>query len=347
MSLFSPPTPPSPSAGLGPAKQVGNLQQGFNVASQAGSMVGQNDPWGSLQYTQVGTGPNGVPLYNANQNLAPAQQALLDQQNINRMIQGGNAAGLLSEANYGQSNPIADILGLTGGISSGILGQEVNYLNPFFRMQRNQEETQLQNQGFTPGDTPGSQGSAWFNAMMPLEASQGLTVSNFLANAEPQAFNQASSLFTLPEQMATTMMGNAAPTMPGSEYVQTPQLGSVNEVGAYQAAQSALEQQYAAQQQQYNNMMGGIFGIPTAILGGMGQAGAFGGAGALLRSDRRIKRDLKLIGRHKKGFGIYRFKYLWSPVEHIGVIAQEVQPVVPLAVMTGIDGHLLVNYAEL
>lgn len=267
MSLFSQPTPPSPTAGLGAAQQAGQQQQGFNVATQAGSMVGQQNPFGSLQYSQTGTGPGGVPLYTATTNLDPSQQALLDQQNINRMIQGGNATGLLAEANYGQSNPIADILGLTGNITSGIMGNEVSYLNPFFNMQTNQQEAQLLNQGFSPGNTPGSQGSAWMNSMMPLQTAQDLTVSNFLANAEPQAFQQAAGLYQLPENLATTMMQNAAPTMPGGQFVQTPQLGNVNEIGAYGTAQQAVDQQYQAQQAQYNAMMQGMFGLGSSALG--------------------------------------------------------------------------------
>src|SRR3974390_85205 len=105
MSLFNQPSPPAPTAGLGPAQQVGTQQQGFNVASQAGSMVGQNNPFGSLNYQQTGTGPGGVPLYTANTNLSPDQQNLLNTQNINRALMGGGAVGQLAGANYGAANP--------------------------------------------------------------------------------------------------------------------------------------------------------------------------------------------------------------------------------------------------
>jgi hypothetical protein len=61
-------------------------------------------------------------------------------------------------------------------------------------------------------------------------------------------------------------------------------------------------------------------------------------------SDRRLKADVVRIGSHPAGFGLYRFKYLWSEEEHVGVIAQEVREVVPAAVIEGEDGFLRVDY---
>jgi hypothetical protein len=53
------------------------------------------------------------------------------------------------------------------------------------------------------------------------------------------------------------------------------------------------------------------------------------------------------IGAHDLGFGIYRFKYLWSEQEHIGVLAQEVAAVRPEAVVRWPDGFLRVDYAAI
>jgi Chaperone of endosialidase len=64
-------------------------------------------------------------------------------------------------------------------------------------------------------------------------------------------------------------------------------------------------------------------------------------------SDRRLKTDLTRIAAHPAGFGIYRFKYLWSDIEYSGVIAQEVLAAMPEAVVRGDDGFLRVDYAAL
>ncbi len=47
------------------------------------------------------------------------------------------------------------------------------------------------------------------------------------------------------------------------------------------------------------------------------------------------------------GFGIYRFKYLWSDASHVGVLAQEVARKVPHAVSAGPGSFLMVDYATL
>lgn len=65
-----------------------------------------------------------------------------------------------------------------------------------------------------------------------------------------------------------------------------------------------------------------------------------------LGSDRRLKKDIKRIGRLKNGLPLYAFKYKWGGPETIGVMADEVEKVIPGAVME-IGGYKHVNYAML
>ena len=74
-----------------------------------------------------------------------------------------------------------------------------------------------------------------------------------------------------------------------------------------------------------------------------GGGGADGGGGGN-RSDVRLKRDIVAVGRLANGLKLYRFKYLWSDIEWVGVMAQEVLDVVPEAVTIGWDGFYRVNY---
>ena len=64
-----------------------------------------------------------------------------------------------------------------------------------------------------------------------------------------------------------------------------------------------------------------------------------------LVSDRRLKKNVTRIAEHAAGFGIYRFQYLWSDAEYVGVMAQEVVELMPQAVVRGDDGFLRVDYA--
>jgi hypothetical protein len=64
-------------------------------------------------------------------------------------------------------------------------------------------------------------------------------------------------------------------------------------------------------------------------------------------SDARLKRDMMRTGTHPLGFGVYRFKYLWSDSTYVGVIAQELLETAPHAVTAGPGGYLAVDYDAL
>lgn len=65
-------------------------------------------------------------------------------------------------------------------------------------------------------------------------------------------------------------------------------------------------------------------------------------------SDRRMKHDIRRIGRTDHGLPIYSFKYKGDDREqtHIGFMADEVEKEHPGAVMTGHDGYKRVDYSQ-
>ena len=63
-------------------------------------------------------------------------------------------------------------------------------------------------------------------------------------------------------------------------------------------------------------------------------------------SDRRLKTNIKRIGTHTLGIGIYEFDYVWG--EHAtGVMADEVKTVMPEAVTRHPSGYDMVDYSKL
>jgi len=100
-------------------------------------------------------------------------------------------------------------------------------------------------------------------------------------------------------------------------------------------------------------MAGGGFrggGGARASFGGGGFRGGGGGGfrgGGGRRSDIALKHDVTLLGRLDNGLGFYRFSYNGSDRAYVGVIAQEVQTVMPEAVARGRDGYLRVFYRKL
>ncbi|AHB50343.1 hypothetical protein W911_14605 [Hyphomicrobium nitrativorans NL23] len=55
------------------------------------------------------------------------------------------------------------------------------------------------------------------------------------------------------------------------------------------------------------------------------------------------------IATDPRGFGIWLYRYLWDPptVRRVGVMADEVQQVMPEAVQTGDHGFQMVDYGKL
>ena len=80
--------------------------------------------------------------------------------------------------------------------------------------------------------------------------------------------------------------------------------------------------------------------------GGRGGGGRGGGGGGR-RSDIALKHDIVLLGHLANGLGYYRFSYNGSDRAYVGVMAQEVQAVMPKAVVRDQDGYLRVFYDKL
>jgi endosialidase-like protein len=95
---------------------------------------------------------------------------------------------------------------------------------------------------------------------------------------------------------------------------------------------------------------GGGFGGHSGGFGGHG--GGFGGFGGFhgggRRSDVRLKENIVALGRLDNGIALYRFRYKGDDrTIYVGVLAQEVQHVVPSAVSRDRDGYLRVDYDKL
>jgi hypothetical protein len=98
---------------------------------------------------------------------------------------------------------------------------------------------------------------------------------------------------------------------------------------------------------------GGILNSQTsAYNAGMAQQGLDvggimqGGAALYMASDRRLKTNIKLVGTDPAtGFNLYEYEYTFLPGKTFrGVMADEVEAVIPEAVFTDANGFKSVNY---
>ena len=96
------------------------------------------------------------------------------------------------------------------------------------------------------------------------------------------------------------------------------------------------------------------YGSVNALTMGMGGTIVdFMGIAMAGMSDRRAKERIVRIGTHPLGIGLYLFDYKpqyrdsWGRGRRFGVIADEVEEVLPDAVTVDADGFRVVNYAML
>lgn len=255
-STPKPPPAPDPAvvAGLQDASNTKALQQ-----AQAATNINQYTPTGQLQYVQTGTDAQGNPTWTAVSQLSPEQQALYNTKVGTQGIAGQEANSILGGASSMYSGA-PDIL---GGASSQA-GQQMaayNALNqPFNQMTKDHLDTQLRNQGIMPG-TP-----AYDEQMNKLVTQQGLTNAQASANYLPQAFQMALQNYALPAGMAQQLMalGNNDGVNPLTTPSYTPKTTDV--AGIYDNNYKNQLSAYQASLSNNNAMMGGIFGIGSALL---------------------------------------------------------------------------------
>jgi hypothetical protein len=64
-------------------------------------------------------------------------------------------------------------------------------------------------------------------------------------------------------------------------------------------------------------------------------------------SDRRLKRDIELVGREADGLGVYLCRYVWSKTRRVMVMADEVAKLRPWALGPKWFGYATVDYGAL
>lgn len=321
---FDSPDPPQVPNPFEVARQQQQYNTQAGIQSQAGSNVNQVTPFGSLTYQQTGVGPNGVPTYTATQNLSPINQMLLNIMQMGQGYAGLGAQGQLFNSGYGRGDAAATIGDATSGNTKALMDLQTSYLQPYFKNQTDQLDTKLRNQGLMPG-TP-----AYDQQMNQLGLTQNQSVSGFLAQAQPQAYQQALQNYQLPAQLAAQLMAMGQPSGLGLTNTPGLNINPADLTGAVNSANQANAAAYNAQMQQQNSMLGGLAGI--------------GGALITKFSDRRAKQDIAQIGTMFDGTPIYRYRYIHAPQDwHIGLMAQDVKERVPEAVID-LNGALVVDY---
>jgi hypothetical protein len=161
-----------------------------------------------------------------------------------------------------------------------------------------------------------------------------------------QGLQEQMALRNQPINEIAALMSGGQVTMPQFSQFR-PSAMSETPVGDYVYKSADIEAaNYRAQAAADAQSMGGLFNMGGKLLGGFAgsNAGSAALAGLFTGSDRRIKTDIERIGTLPNGLPVYAYRYKGQADFQIGVMAQEVEKLIPWAVVE-IDGIKHVNYA--
>lgn len=226
------------------------------LSSQLLNMVDQQDPYGSLTYTQNGTNSYvdsltgktvTVPKFTATTTLSPEQQKILDQTNAAEL----NLAGIANERSNFLKDYLSKPFDVNAATESKLYDLGRARLDPRFAEQQEQQRTQLINSGIRPGS------AAYTSAMRDFEANRNDAYNQLALTGRQQAFNEASYERSQPLNEIIGLMSGAQ--VQGPQLVNTPQ----SQVGGVDYA-DLVNQQYQAKLQNQQAKLGGLFGLAAA-----------------------------------------------------------------------------------
>lgn len=363
MGKSSPSPPPPPDyAGAATAQGAANVE-----AARASAKLSNPNIIGPLGNQTVTYGANGDPdIPTVTQTLTPdAQATLTAQQAVQKNLadlglQGiGTAQDVLGNKfnpNLPNMQTSLDTSGIAKmPVNAGTTGQEAIMSRLAPQIQRQQEATRqtLANQGIMQGS------EAYKNAMtdqgqqendlLTQAALQGI---NLDLGANQQGYNQAlqSGQFgntaignSLQQQLALRNQPlNEISALESGSQIQMPQFGN------YQGQNIAPPPIFGAAQAQNQNALQN-FGIQSAGANArnaaLGQLAGTAGMGLMMFSDRRLKTNIVRVGIHKLGIGLYEYDIFGT--RQRGVMADEVERIMPSAVVIHPSGFKMVNYGAI
>jgi hypothetical protein len=173
------------------------------------------------------------------------------------------------------------------------------------------------------------------NAAQLQRYNQALQAAQFGNTALQQSLQQQLALRNQPLNEIAALMSGVQVNMPQFQGYQGANVAAAPIFAGTQAAGDFAQRNYANQVAAYNAKMG--------LYGNI--AGAAGTAAGGYFSDRRLKSNIERVGTHPLGIGIYDYDIFGE--RQRGVMADEVETVLPEAVMTHSSGYKMVNYGML
>ena len=289
--------------------------QGFGQALQAGQFgnqavaqnFGQGQSANAAQNAAVGQ--NFAQGLSAQQAQNAAAQQLYNQymgvQGLQNQAVGQNQQAALAQQ---QAALAAQQQGFGQQVTQQQLGNQAVSQNQQAALQQQQAALAAQNQQYNQN----LQGAQFGNTAQQQSLAQQLALRN-------QPLNEISGLMSGSQIQMPQFQGYQ-----GSNVAPAPVFA-----GAQAAGQSAMDR-YGIQSSNVNAQNAGLYNL----------AGTIGGAAMF--SDPRLKSNVVRVGTHRLGIGVYEYDIFGK--RQRGVMADEVESVMPEAVALHPSGYKMVNY---
>lgn len=353
-NLFNAPNPPGAPDYTGAAQATATGSTQAAIVNALLNRANQSTPYGSQTWEQTGTtavprvgGTPGfnLPNYSSSINLTPQGQQLLDADTRSRLGLAGLADKSMGQVGESLSQPfsVGDAMpAYNQQIADALYNRSTRYLDPQWAQGEATERDRLANAGFSQQDEGFAKSMDPFNRAKDMAYAGARDTATTQAgtiglNQRQQDISERLLQRTQPLQELNALRTGASPQLPSfpSTNVGANSQGA-NLLGAAQATGQGQNDIYNSQVGTYNSMLGAA--------GSLGSAGLMA---LLMKSDIRLKEDIRRIGKTDSGLSIYVYRYKGGLQYHMGVMAQEVEKVQPEAVFQLADGFKAVHYGLL
>lgn len=254
-------------------------------------------------------------------NLSPEQQKLLQgRQSI--------ATELLDRGDQYAKQPY-EFKGAEDDTANRFFQNQKKLLDTAFDRDEERERQRLFNQGI-PEDA-GNADSAYTKDMDDFARRKADAYSSAAANALQEGFRQDLTTRQQNVNEIASALGGQQLTPAGTSGTGNP----LDTSSAFANYNQGVNRQYQGQ----------LAGFNAQTAGNNQAAGAAASIiAAAMMSDRRLKTDIVLLGEFMPGVNLYEFRYKSGNRRHVGVMADEVEQVMPRAIFESEDGYKAVDY---
>jgi hypothetical protein len=307
-----------------------NFGQGMTASNAANAAVQQNQN-AALQKQAAANQAQAQQYGQAQGNAQFANQAQLARFGANLQNQQAYNAAIGQNYQQGMGTQAAQNQAAAQNFGQNVTNQQLANAAAAQNYQQGMNTQAAQNQALLQNQNIASQQQQLNNAAQLQQYNQNLGQGQFSNQAALQELQKQLTLRNQPLNEITGLMSGSQLQMPQFQGYNPTNIAPAPIFAGAQAQGAANMQNYGIQQSGANATTSGLFNLAAAALP--------------MFSDRKLKSNIKRIGTHKLGIGLYEYDIFGGRQQ--GVMADEVEKVMPEAVLMHPSGYKMVNYGLL